>query len=444
MVLRVETAAEMLDACTGLRCPPTPRCCAAAVADWRVDPCRRPEAEEDNRAARRRTLALVSPTRTSSPPLARPRARLRPRLVVGFAAETHERGGSTPPPEAPCAKAATGSSPTTYGAGTGIMAGAPKNQILGSSPPTERRIGRGSPKDRSRTPASPPVSPRPWRDRRASALSRLRERVVVQGDFCTQRRARRCRTPTLSHKATEEVDCRRHGRAGSSAARMAHCPSTRVAMAAAIDLHACLDAPLATEPGTASALIPAGYEMQVAGREHGRPGAAACGHGPSQSARAGQLARAPSTRISRGEHAGHRHGTPAMPRSPVASAIMLHRGRAVVAPGAVRRRPATHPPRRGRAPGHQRARPRRLRQRPVHETAHNAPGVTMPRRRQAKRPMGAGSGASVSPVAGTEYRDVRAPPIPATLGARPAACRTCGISRRSCASSACHHGGGTA
>ena len=41
-------------------------------------------------------------------------------------------------------------------------------------------------------------------------------------------------------------------------------PTYQSAMAAAIDLHACLDAPLAIQPGTAPALIPAGFAVHMA------------------------------------------------------------------------------------------------------------------------------------------------------------------------------------
>ncbi len=41
-------------------------------------------------------------------------------------------------------------------------------------------------------------------------------------------------------------------------------PTYQTAMAAAIDLHACLDAPLAIAPGTAPALIPAGFAVHMA------------------------------------------------------------------------------------------------------------------------------------------------------------------------------------
>ncbi len=41
-------------------------------------------------------------------------------------------------------------------------------------------------------------------------------------------------------------------------------PTYQSAMAAAIDLHACLDAPLAIVSGTAAALIPAGFAIHMA------------------------------------------------------------------------------------------------------------------------------------------------------------------------------------
>ena len=41
-------------------------------------------------------------------------------------------------------------------------------------------------------------------------------------------------------------------------------PTYQSALAAAIDLHACLDAPLAIAPGTAPALIPAGFAVHMA------------------------------------------------------------------------------------------------------------------------------------------------------------------------------------
>ncbi len=41
-------------------------------------------------------------------------------------------------------------------------------------------------------------------------------------------------------------------------------PRYQTAMAAAIDLHACLDAPLAIPPGSAPALIPAGFAVHMA------------------------------------------------------------------------------------------------------------------------------------------------------------------------------------
>ena len=41
-------------------------------------------------------------------------------------------------------------------------------------------------------------------------------------------------------------------------------PAYQSAMAAAIDLHACLDAPLELQPGTAPALIPAGFAVHMA------------------------------------------------------------------------------------------------------------------------------------------------------------------------------------
>ena len=41
-------------------------------------------------------------------------------------------------------------------------------------------------------------------------------------------------------------------------------PTYQSAMAAAIDLHACLDAPLSIEPGTAPVLIPAGFAVHMA------------------------------------------------------------------------------------------------------------------------------------------------------------------------------------
>ena len=41
-------------------------------------------------------------------------------------------------------------------------------------------------------------------------------------------------------------------------------PTYQSAMAAAIDLHACIDAPLAIAPGTASVMIPAGFAIHMA------------------------------------------------------------------------------------------------------------------------------------------------------------------------------------
>jgi dUTP pyrophosphatase len=41
-------------------------------------------------------------------------------------------------------------------------------------------------------------------------------------------------------------------------------PTYQSAMAAAIDLHACLDAPLSIAPGTAPVLVPAGFAIHVA------------------------------------------------------------------------------------------------------------------------------------------------------------------------------------
>ena len=41
-------------------------------------------------------------------------------------------------------------------------------------------------------------------------------------------------------------------------------PTYQSAMAAAIDLHACLDAPLAIAPGTAPVLVPAGFAIHMA------------------------------------------------------------------------------------------------------------------------------------------------------------------------------------
>ena len=41
-------------------------------------------------------------------------------------------------------------------------------------------------------------------------------------------------------------------------------PQRQSAMAAAIDLHACLDAPLRLAPGSAAVLVPAGFAMHIA------------------------------------------------------------------------------------------------------------------------------------------------------------------------------------
>jgi len=85
-VVRVETAAQMLAACEAAL-PAEVAVCAAAVADWRV--------AEATRHKIKKTTGLPAPTLSLVPnpdilaSLARPGA-ARPKLVVGFAAETDD------------------------------------------------------------------------------------------------------------------------------------------------------------------------------------------------------------------------------------------------------------------------------------------------------------------------------------------------------------------
>ena len=84
-VCRVETAAEMLAACQAAL-PADVAVCAAAVADWRVDPAEHKLKKQPGAAPP--TLAL-QPNPDILATLAAP-GPLRPRLVVGFAAETQD------------------------------------------------------------------------------------------------------------------------------------------------------------------------------------------------------------------------------------------------------------------------------------------------------------------------------------------------------------------
>ncbi len=84
-VRRVETAAEMLAACQAAL-PADVAVCAAAVADWRVDPAEHKLKKQPGGAPP--TLALL-PNPDILATLAAPGPR-RPRLVVGFAAETQD------------------------------------------------------------------------------------------------------------------------------------------------------------------------------------------------------------------------------------------------------------------------------------------------------------------------------------------------------------------
>jgi phosphopantothenoylcysteine decarboxylase/phosphopantothenate--cysteine ligase len=85
-VIRVETAQEMLDAC-GTALPADVAVCAAAVADWRVAEAG-PRKIKKKAGANAPTLRLVE-----NPDILATLSRhplQRPRLVIGFAAETHD------------------------------------------------------------------------------------------------------------------------------------------------------------------------------------------------------------------------------------------------------------------------------------------------------------------------------------------------------------------
>ncbi len=91
-MVRVETAAEMLAACQAAL-PVDVAVCAAAVADWRVAAPSGAEAQEAG--GRPPTLLLAE-----NPDILKTLSRTgpaRPRLVVGFAAETEDRGGQRAP-----------------------------------------------------------------------------------------------------------------------------------------------------------------------------------------------------------------------------------------------------------------------------------------------------------------------------------------------------------
>ena len=83
----VETAQQMLAACQAAL-PADVAVFAAAVADWRVAQRRRRQDQEGAGRARRRRWSWC-PIPTSSPPSPQPGPR-RPRLVIGFAAETDD------------------------------------------------------------------------------------------------------------------------------------------------------------------------------------------------------------------------------------------------------------------------------------------------------------------------------------------------------------------
>ena len=107
------------------RCRPMSRCCAAAVADWRVAEPAGAEDQEGRRAARRRRSSwcrnpdILATLRAPRPAAAAPGGGLRGR--------DGRPAGATPRPSGG-ARAATGSSPTTSAPATGIMGGA-ENEV---------------------------------------------------------------------------------------------------------------------------------------------------------------------------------------------------------------------------------------------------------------------------------------------------------------------------
>jgi phosphopantothenoylcysteine decarboxylase/phosphopantothenate--cysteine ligase len=88
-VVRVESACEMLDACLAAL-PVEVAVCAAAVADWRVAKARR------EKIKKRPGQSPPTLTLEENPDIlqALARAEARPRLVIGFAAETEDLAGN--------------------------------------------------------------------------------------------------------------------------------------------------------------------------------------------------------------------------------------------------------------------------------------------------------------------------------------------------------------
>ena len=178
----VETAREMLAACEAAL-PADAAVCVAAVADWRADEAFAVEAEEGPATGRRRMRLVENPDILAT--LAAPGPR-RPRLVVGFAAETSDLEA-----HARAKLAAQGLRlDRRQRRQRGRDHGRRRERGAAGLSAGRRRAGRAPRRPRWRG-AWPSASPRIWRERRPRSPSCA----------CRTARACRCRPTRPPHAA---------------------------------------------------------------------------------------------------------------------------------------------------------------------------------------------------------------------------------------------------